>query len=70
MTASSYRRPGPDLSRVDKDATAKGTCLDCDKALRSFEDCTRHAAAAQHAVSVTEERTYLVVPRGRRGDLA
>lgn len=62
--------PGPDLSRVDRDASAIGRCVDCAEALPTFEDCTRHAARFDHAVSVTETRVFLVVPRSRRGDLA
>lgn len=65
-----WQHPGPDLSRVDRDVNAKGTCMDCQKSFRSFENSTKHAAAEQHAVSVTESRVYVVVPRGRRGDLA
>ena len=65
MTAvgRSYRHPGPDLARVDLDASATGKCTECDRAFRSFSASTLHAAREKHTVAVTETRSFHVVPR-------
>lgn len=62
----SYRHPGPDLARVDVDASASGSCQDCPRTFRSFEACTRHVATERHTVTVTERREFHVIPRTRQ----
>lgn len=62
----SYRFPGPDLQRIDLDATAAGNCMECSESFDSFEDSTRHATKEQHVVRVQEIRLFDIRPRSRQ----
>ena len=70
MTAvgRSYRHPGPDVARVDLDASASGTCKTCGRSFRSFDASTRHAASERHVVAVTETRHFEIHPRAMEDD--